>query len=552
MDKIFEIKLMKNRDTGEGKGFAFVAFKAKEVAQQAIEELHNKEFKGRSLRCSLSEAQHRLFIGNVPKTWTDDEFRKVIEVTGPGAAKTLSDLQNPSQNRGFAFVEYDNNACADYSRQKTSSANFKMDGNAPTVSWADPKNVPDNSAAVSQGGQCGTLIGSSKDEAPNQDVATSDAIKLAREVDPNGERTFGVLTKLDLMDWGTCITGHHGTILLGAEWGRDRTNALDVLEGRSYRLQHPWVGIVNRSQADINRNVDMLDARRREREFFATNPDYGHSASRMGSEYLAKLLSKQLESVIKLNHLGRTVAVDAGAQLYAILELCCAFDRIFKEHLDGWNKETNGFLKREVSPKTGSRVLCSNIKERKEEEVERTNSMKKGLFLVCEQVKQLFQRYGEVSKVVMPPAKSGGKRNFGFIHYAERSSALKAVKDAEKYEIDGQELEVCLAKPQSDKKFDWTNPYISGPHPNYIPHPGYGSFPGNPYGSLGGEYGVATGFQQVYCLIYGRGPVLERMHMIPMVRPDGRTGYVLSLEYRCRFNSLTKMIGATAQAELAV
>ncbi|XP_028063190.1 heterogeneous nuclear ribonucleoprotein Q-like [Camellia sinensis] len=139
MDKIFEIKLMKNRDTGEGKGFAFVAFKAKEVAQQAIEELHNKEFKGRSLRCSLSEAQHRLFIGNVPKTWTDDEFRKVIE-----------DLQNPSQNRGFAFVEYDNNACADYSRQKTSSANFKMDGNAPTVSWADPKNVPDNSAAVSQ------------------------------------------------------------------------------------------------------------------------------------------------------------------------------------------------------------------------------------------------------------------------------------------------------------------------------------------------------------------------------------------------------------------
>ena len=54
-----------------------------------------------------------------------------------------------------------------------------------------------------------------------------------------------------------------------------------------------------------------------------------------------------------------------------------------------------------------------------------------------EQVKQLFQRHGEVTKVVMPPAKSGGKRDFGFIHYAERSSALKAVKDTEKYEIDG-------------------------------------------------------------------------------------------------------------------
>ncbi|KAI3436968.1 uncharacterized protein J3R85_005903 [Psidium guajava] len=169
----------------------------------------------------------------------------------------------------------------------------------------------------------------------NQDIATSDAIKLAREVDPTGERTFGVLTKLDLMDKGT--------------------NALDVLEGRSYRLQHPWVGIVNRSQADINKNVDMIMARRKEREYFATSPDYGHLASKMGSEYLAKLLSKQLESVIRaripsitslinksideleseMDHLGRPIAVDAGAQLYTILELCRAFDRIFKEHLDG-------------------------------------------------------------------------------------------------------------------------------------------------------------------------------------------------------------------------
>lgn len=67
---------------------------------------------------------------------------------------------------------------------------------------------------------------------------------------------------------------------------------LKILEGRSYPLQHPWVGIVNRSQADINKNVDMIAARRREHEFFATSPDYGHLATKMGSEYLAKLLSK--------------------------------------------------------------------------------------------------------------------------------------------------------------------------------------------------------------------------------------------------------------------
>ena len=40
----------------------------------------------------------------------------------------------------------------------------------------------------------------------NQDLANSDALKLARRVDPQGDRTIGVLTKIDLMDEGTnCV-----------------------------------------------------------------------------------------------------------------------------------------------------------------------------------------------------------------------------------------------------------------------------------------------------------------------------------------------------------
>ncbi|KAH1257567.1 Dynamin-related protein 1E [Glycine max] len=191
----------------------------------------------------------------------------------------------------------------------------------------------------------------------NQDIATSDAIKLSREVDPSGERTFGVLTKLDLMDRGTnaldVIFSHPLTFSLSCS-GYD-IYTYKVLEGRSYRLQHPWVGVVNRSQADINKNVDMIVARRKESEYFETSPDYGHLANKMGSVYLAKLLSQHLESVIRqripnitslinktieeleseMNQIGRPIAADAGAQLYTILELCRAFDRVFKEHLDG-------------------------------------------------------------------------------------------------------------------------------------------------------------------------------------------------------------------------
>ena len=40
------------------------------------------------MRCSLSETKHRLFIGNVPKTWTEDDFRKVVEGVGPRVETT--------------------------------------------------------------------------------------------------------------------------------------------------------------------------------------------------------------------------------------------------------------------------------------------------------------------------------------------------------------------------------------------------------------------------------------------------------------------------------
>jgi replication fork clamp-binding protein CrfC len=36
----------------------------------------------------------------------------------------------------------------------------------------------------------------------NQDLATSEALKLMREIDPAGERSIGCLTKIDIMNRG--------------------------------------------------------------------------------------------------------------------------------------------------------------------------------------------------------------------------------------------------------------------------------------------------------------------------------------------------------------
>ena len=55
-----------------------------------------------------------------------------------------------------------------------------------------------------------------------------------------------------------------------------------------------------------------------------------------------------------------------------------------------------------------------------------------------DQLKVLFEHHGKITKVVLPPAKPGQERNrIGFVHFAERSCAMKALKNTEKYEMDG-------------------------------------------------------------------------------------------------------------------
>lgn len=113
----------------------------------------------------------------------------------------------------------------------------------------------------------------------NVDLANSDALNLAREVDPEGVRTVGVLTKLDLMDKGT--------------------NAMDVLHGRVYPLRLGFIGVVNRSQHDINTNRSIDEALKAEKDFFASHPLYSSIKSKSGYDYLAQTLNKVLLNTIR-------------------------------------------------------------------------------------------------------------------------------------------------------------------------------------------------------------------------------------------------------------
>lgn len=108
--------------------------------------------------------------------------------------------------------------------------------------------------------------------AANTDLATSEALKLAREVDHDGRRTLAVITKLDLMDAGT--------------------DAIDVLCGRIIPVKLGIIGVVNRSQQDILNRKCIEETLKDEATFLQRR--YPSLATRNGTLYLAKTLNRLL------------------------------------------------------------------------------------------------------------------------------------------------------------------------------------------------------------------------------------------------------------------
>ncbi|KAK9678838.1 hypothetical protein RND81_11G236000 [Saponaria officinalis] len=113
----------------------------------------------------------------------------------------------------------------------------------------------------------------------NSDLANSDALQIAGSADPDGRRTIGVITKLDIMDRGT--------------------DARDLLLGKVIHLQLGYVGVVNRSQEDIMLNRSIKDALAAEEKFFHSHPVYVNLSDRCGIPQLAKKLNQILAQHIR-------------------------------------------------------------------------------------------------------------------------------------------------------------------------------------------------------------------------------------------------------------
>ena len=185
--------------------------------------------------------------------------------------------------------------------------------------------------------------------AANCDIAISDGLKLAKEIDKSGSRTLGVLTKLDIMDSGT--------------------DARKALMNEEIELKLGYVGVKNRSKQDLINKLSMAETSRKEKEFFKSHPVYKNlPAGHLGTDVLINKLTKiyfriireNLPNIIKainervktaeeeLAGLGQPMPIDDAGKMNLLWNMINEYCDIFKNVLQGkYNNKRLNFLEGE-------------------------------------------------------------------------------------------------------------------------------------------------------------------------------------------------------------
>uniref|UniRef100_A0A5B7C9S5 Putative dynamin-related protein 3A-like n=1 Tax=Davidia involucrata TaxID=16924 RepID=A0A5B7C9S5_DAVIN len=146
----------------------------------------------------------------------------------------------------------------------------------------------------------------------NSYLVNSDALQIAGNADPNGDRTIGVITKLDIMDRGT--------------------DARDLLLGKVISLRLGYVGIVNRSQEDITLNRSIKEALASEENFFRSHTVYNGLADRCGIPQLAKKLNQILVQHIQKVLPGLKSHINS--ELYSVSKEYASYGEIIESKAD--------------------------------------------------------------------------------------------------------------------------------------------------------------------------------------------------------------------------
>ncbi|XP_053172604.1 interferon-induced GTP-binding protein Mx-like [Scomber japonicus] len=120
----------------------------------------------------------------------------------------------------------------------------------------------------------------------NVDIATTEALKMAQQVDPDGERTLGILTKPDLVDKGTEET------------------VIDIAHNEIIHLKKGYMIVKCRGQKEIAEKVSLTEATEREEAYFKDHV-YFHTLYNDGLATVPKLAEKLTLELV--HHIERSL-----------------------------------------------------------------------------------------------------------------------------------------------------------------------------------------------------------------------------------------------------
>ncbi|KAJ7998949.1 hypothetical protein DPEC_G00210300 [Dallia pectoralis] len=163
----------------------------------------------------------------------------------------------------------------------------------------------------------------------NVDIATTEALKMAQEVDPEGERTLGILTKPDLVDKGT------------------EEMVVDIVHNEVIQLTKGYMIVKCRGQKEIMERVTLAEATEREKAFFkehahlstlydegfATIPNLAEKLTLELVHHIEKSLprleeqieAKLAETQAELDKYGTGPPADPAEKLYFLIDRVTAF-----------------------------------------------------------------------------------------------------------------------------------------------------------------------------------------------------------------------------------
>ncbi|XP_053471133.1 interferon-induced GTP-binding protein Mx2-like [Ictalurus furcatus] len=116
----------------------------------------------------------------------------------------------------------------------------------------------------------------------NVDIKTTEALKMVEEVDPNGERTLGILTKPDLVDKGT------------------EDEVVSIINNDIIFLTKGYMVVRCRGQQEVVDRISLYEAIKKEKDFFIEHPHF-RMPYKEGKATIPKLAEKlTLELVLHI------------------------------------------------------------------------------------------------------------------------------------------------------------------------------------------------------------------------------------------------------------